>query len=160
MSETSQQSEIRTREWLLIIATITLVHYVINTWSVEFGNSKEILDKVSFAGTIVSILLAISAIIYSYFQGSNQAAESRLVINSISNLSTAIDTLKSTQSELAKTLDKIEEIKNSLKSVEGKVDNLMTKESSPARTQRVAAYTEDPSQEPTLGNSSSEGEES
>jgi hypothetical protein len=65
--------DLKTREWIGIIVIVTLIHFMISYVSFDFGTSGRALGYISFAGTIVSIILGVIAILYSFYQSNSQA---------------------------------------------------------------------------------------
>lgn len=68
-----KKQKLSTREWCLIIAILSLVQFFIHWVSYQFGGSPNALGYVSFAGTLVSIMLGLIAIIYSFVQSISQS---------------------------------------------------------------------------------------
>ncbi|WJM54467.1 hypothetical protein QUC26_04665 [Pseudomonas asiatica] len=66
-------SPLKTREWIGILVIVVLVQFMITYISFDFGTSGRALGYVSFAGTIVSIILGVIAILYSFYQSNSQA---------------------------------------------------------------------------------------
>lgn len=66
------KQKLSTREWCLIIAILSLVQFFIHWVAYQFGDSPNALGYVSFAGTLVSIMLGLIAIIYSFVQSISQ----------------------------------------------------------------------------------------
>lgn len=62
-----------TREWCLVIAILSLIQFFVHWVSYQFGGSPNALGYVSFAGTLVSIMLGLIAIIYSFVQSISQS---------------------------------------------------------------------------------------
>ncbi|MCK6251265.1 hypothetical protein [Pseudomonas fragi] len=62
-----------TREWCLVIAILALIQFFVHWVSYQFGGSPNALGYVSFAGTLVSIMLGLIAIIYSFVQSISQS---------------------------------------------------------------------------------------
>lgn len=68
------------REWIFIILLLMLVEYLITTNSYIFSGDQTLLNYISFASTIASILLAVIAIIYSFLQAdSSSKANNKLI---------------------------------------------------------------------------------
>lgn len=68
-----KKQKLTTREWIFIIVILSLVQLFIHVVSYRFGNSPSALGYVSFAGTLVSIMLGLIAIIYSFVQSISQS---------------------------------------------------------------------------------------
>ena len=67
-----KKQKLSTREWCLVIAILSLIQFFIHWVSYQFGGSSNALGYVSFAGTLVSIMLGLIAIIYSFVQSISQ----------------------------------------------------------------------------------------
>jgi len=101
----------KTREWILIILLLSIVQAFI--WYVSFVNSSNIsaLGYVSFAGTIISIILAVVAIIYNFTESVGQKNKSDLisiqieklrdVVSNIDLKSDSLDIISEISSELS-----------------------------------------------------------
>lgn len=64
---------LRTREWVGILVIVILIQFMITYVSFDFGTSGRALGFVSFAGTVVSIIIGVVAILYSFYQSNSQA---------------------------------------------------------------------------------------
>lgn len=82
--------------WILLLIVAGLGQYVISGWVQDYGSNAQIVSYVSFAGTIVSIILAVLAIVYSYYQSFSQQRDS-------SNLAVQIDLLRNVVEEVRKS---------------------------------------------------------
>lgn len=81
------------REWLMIIAIFLMAEAWILNISYSFNGEQSVINYVSFASTITSLILAVLAIVYGFYQSetgkkSNAALEAH------------IDAMKKTQMEL------------------------------------------------------------
>lgn len=93
--EYKNRKKMSTREWIMVCVLIVLVQLLLHYWTSESMNSGEVLAYVSFAGTIVSIILAVLAIIYSFVQTQAQQATSDSISREIfrlTDVATRIDT--------------------------------------------------------------------
>lgn len=93
--ENKNSKNLSTREWVMVCVLIVLIQLLLHYWSSESMNSGEVLAYVSFAGTIVSIILAVLAIIYSFVQTQSQQATSDSISREIfrlTDITTKIDT--------------------------------------------------------------------
>lgn len=63
-----------TREWWLLISIALLVQFIVHWLSYQYGGSSNALGYISFAGTLVSIILGLVAIIYSFVQSISQTS--------------------------------------------------------------------------------------
>jgi len=112
--------------------TVYLLSIIVLVMTVKIETGSEVIDYVGFAGTLISILLALVAIIYSFFQSYlNQSSTSRLseTVNKVeesfknvesyenniksmeSALNISIEEIGLTSTEIKSTLDSIEELK-------------------------------------------------
>lgn len=93
--EYKNRKKLSTREWVMVCVLIILIQLLLHYWTSESMNSGEVLAYVSFAGTIVSIILAVLAIIYSFVQTQAQQATSDSISREIfrlTDVATRIDT--------------------------------------------------------------------
>lgn len=88
------------REWILIILLLMLVQALIHFWSTETMSSSQIVNYISFAGTIVSIILAVLAIVYSFYQSFSQQ-------NNVDSISREVDSLKETAKKVSESAHEI-----------------------------------------------------
>jgi hypothetical protein len=63
----SKPSRLSTREWVLVILLIGVVQFTIQIQAFNWCGNGELLSYLSFAGVVTSIILAVLAIIYSFF---------------------------------------------------------------------------------------------
>ncbi len=103
-----------TREWLLIILGIIIGEYVFIEKVFRYGASEGIVGYVSFAGTIVSIILAVLAIVYSYYQNFSQQRDVNNISTQIELLRTTVHDVRVSKSEFLDELSRINEISDKL----------------------------------------------
>lgn len=98
------------REWIQLIITLTIFQAFF--WYAVFENSgsASALGYVSFAGTLVSIILAVLAIGYTYGESISQKNKSEGLANQIDTLGGLIESVEVE----AKSLEKIQDIANEL----------------------------------------------
>lgn len=107
------------REWIHLIITLSILQAAIWFISYFFAGSSNALGYVSFAGTLISIILAVLAIGYTYGESHQQK-------NTSNTLANQIDSLIEIKNELkiqADSLSDIKNLKDSLKIVSEKMDN-------------------------------------
>jgi hypothetical protein len=63
-----------------------MVEYIICQWTFGYASNPDIVSHVGFAGTIVSIILAVIAIIYSFFQTFSQQRDAAKLSTQLANL--------------------------------------------------------------------------
>lgn len=119
--------KLSTREWILSIIIISVIQGFI--WYASFvnaGNGSS-LNYVSFAGTLISIILAVLAIGYTYGDSLSQKSQTNGVNEKIAILN---EVLKNIQIE-SSNLDKISEISQQLihfdESIKSHLDSTNTK---------------------------------
>lgn len=94
MSEDNQGGRaFSNREWLLLIAILLMLEAWILNVSYAFHGEQSVINYVSFASTIASLLLAVIAIIYGYFQADGQQ-------KSATAIASQIDVMRSVQKDL------------------------------------------------------------
>jgi len=95
-------SPLSTREWLFVILIVVGLQFFLHSISERYGSSASALGYVSFAGTIVSILLGLIAIIYSFVQSISQTS-------SVVEIRRQVDTLIAAAESIVDSRDKIKE---------------------------------------------------
>lgn len=80
----------RKRDVFFMIVIIILVQFIVQAAAYIYYGNGSILDYISFTGTIVSIILAILAIIYSYIQNFTQNKSSVLLSQQTDRLTEAV----------------------------------------------------------------------
>lgn len=100
---TKKTKKISTREWILIIIILSLTQFLIHWLSMKYGGSASALGYVSFAGTVVSILLGLIAIVYSFVQSISQNSSAVEISEQIKRLITAGEDITKSKEELLKS---------------------------------------------------------
>ncbi|MEN6350526.1 MAG: hypothetical protein ABFD08_14160 [Syntrophomonas sp.] len=110
--------------WILILGLIVV--YLIQH---NYGSNAPLVEHIGFAGTLISIILAVLAIIYSYFQNFTTTSSTEKLIDSANRIENVTNTIQSATSELASTSEQITQLEGLLKQVEQdvgkKVDDTM-----------------------------------
>ena len=103
------------REWIQLIITLTVIQAFF--WYAVFENSQSAsaLGYVSFAGTLVSIILAVLAIGYTYGESVSQKNKGDGLASQINTLGALIENVELE----AKSLEKIQDISKELSSFIG-----------------------------------------
>ncbi|MGL6525025.1 hypothetical protein ACSZNV_08355 [Aeromonas hydrophila] len=76
----------KTREWWMLIVLIIVIQWMVHFWSTKAMSSNEMVSYVSFAGTLVSTILAVLAIIYSFIQSASQQTSSEIISREVHKL--------------------------------------------------------------------------
>ena len=123
------------REWWLLISILVLIQFVVQGLSYQYSGNTNALGYISFAGTLVSIILGLVAIIYSFVQSishTSTVAEikeqvERLILAGV-DIAKSKDDLHLSALELSKIADdladKVNENTNVTKEVVGSVSKL------------------------------------
>jgi len=98
------------REWIHLIITLSIIQGVIWYVSLTHSTNTSALGYVSFAGTLISIILAVLAIGYTYGESQQQKNSSITLANQIESLVAIKDKLEIQ----AEALDNINVLKTSL----------------------------------------------
>lgn len=112
----SEKSPFTKREWLFVIFIIMLVEFIVGSISLFYSKSASALGYISISGTVVSIILAFLAIIYSYYQSASQANSSSSLNGQIEKLISIVDTIKTNKSDFSKELTQLTDIREKIES--------------------------------------------
>lgn len=104
------------REWLLVILLIMIVQFIVQCIAFLYAGSGSALNYISISGTIVSIVLALLAIIYSYFQSASQVNTSASLNTQIEKLISIVDIVKDSKNDFANELKNLENIRENIES--------------------------------------------
>jgi hypothetical protein len=103
----NSESKLRTREWLLIIVALVIGEYVFIDKVFRYRSDQGVIGYVSFAGTIVSIILAVLAIVYSYYQNFAQKRDSSNIAAQVDLLRATVSDVRLSKAEFAEELKRI-----------------------------------------------------
>ncbi len=126
------------REWILVVSLLLLSEYMIFSNSYTFRDDQSLLNYISFASTIASLLLAVIAIIYGFVQNiSNTKSNSKMLdridefqkitknlIKTTNKSDTQLERLTSITDILSTLKSSIEESTTKLNSVEEKISEV------------------------------------
>lgn len=123
----------KTREWLYIVFIVILLQFIVQAAAWLYGGNSGALGYISFAGTIISIILAVLAIVYSYVQSISQQSSAERISSQVDKLIGITDKIDSSKQGLNDTIahltnvsSKIDESINYQGEIKDKVDNLAT----------------------------------
>jgi len=102
------------REWWLVVLVVVVSEYVFLDKVFKYGANEGIVSYISFAGTIVSIILAVLAIVYSYYQNFSQQRDSNNIATQIDLLRKTVNEVQITKAEFSSELSRINEISDKL----------------------------------------------
>ncbi len=117
MQTSNSSTQFSRREWWLLIALLLIIEYWIFSLSHSISGEQTIVNYVSFASSISSILLAVTAIIYSFIQADGQQKTAGL-------LSYQVEEIKRASGDMRISKDQLEGQLNRLGSVTNKIDEL------------------------------------
>ncbi len=106
----SEETKFSTREWILSIIIMLIIEAFIFWVAFQFAGNSSALGYVSFAGTLISIILAVLAIGYTYVESQQQK-------NSSATFATQLDSLVKIKDKLqiqAQALDNIQNLKKDI----------------------------------------------
>lgn len=110
----------KTREWLFTIAIIILIQFIVQMGALAYSKDNNVLNYVSFAGTIVSIILAIIAIVYSFVQTLSQQSSSSNISNQVDKLISAADQINDSKNKINTS---IEYLKNASERLDAAIEH-------------------------------------
>ena len=109
--------KIKTREWLLITILLLILEYLVMSITLNFGDNKSLVNYVSFAGTIMSIVLALVAIIYSFIQSESQSRSSSNISAEVASLRTVVQDINKSKVTFSGELDRFADLANEIKNL-------------------------------------------
>lgn len=95
------------REWLFLIVVLALGQLIVHMVSWRYAANANALGYVSFAGTIVSIILAVIAIIYGFVQTVEQSRSSSTIASQITSLYGVVETFQKSGGVLSEQLQQL-----------------------------------------------------
>lgn len=101
---------IRTDTGVLILLLAIAGQYIVTNWVVRYSADTSLTVAVSFAGTIVSIVLALLAIVYSYYQGFAQQRDAVTLSSQIALLKDTVQSVNAATEGLARDLGHFSDI--------------------------------------------------
>lgn len=126
--------KLKTREWIYTIIIVVLVQFLIQFSAWLYSGNVGALNYISFAGTLISIVLAVLAIIYSYVQSVSQANTTLNITKQVDSLIRATKNIDLSKAQLLNTLDQLagisEKIDKSIghqENIDGKVTEIHSK---------------------------------
>lgn len=100
----------KTSQWVMAIIIISLGQLLIHYYSSQVMTGSEVINYVSFAGTIVSIILAVLAIVYSFYQSFTQQNNVDSIAREIERLKESALDIKVASKSIRKTSKLLPEI--------------------------------------------------
>ncbi|MFW2097798.1 hypothetical protein ACG9ZL_16475 [Acinetobacter sp. ULE_I057] len=115
----SEKTKFSTREWILSIIILLIMEAFIFWVAFQFAGNSSALGYVSFAGTLISIILAVLAIGYTYGESQQQKNSSETLSTQISSLVKIKDKLKIQ----AEALEDIKIVKKNMINISDQIDD-------------------------------------
>lgn len=119
--------KIAVREWILIIALLMLIEYLISSNSYTFRDDQTLLNYISFSSTIASILLAVIAIIYGFLQSDSNSKANNKLLDSLDEFKKVHNKILKNSEKSEKQLDRLSSITNILESLNNSMDQSSSK---------------------------------
>jgi hypothetical protein len=127
MSESAEGIlDLRPREWVMLIFILLMLEAGILVASFNLRQDKNLIDFVSFAATIASLLLAVLAIIYGYYQSDSQQQSSAAVSAQLLSVSRVEAELAKTASDMVSHMGAISSMTTTLNSISATLDTKMS----------------------------------
>lgn len=104
----------KTREWLLVLLVVILVQFIVQGSAWIYGSNSSALGYISFAGTIVSIILAVLAIVYSFVQSITQQNSSNTISRQVEKLIDVTNSVDTSKNELGLSLNKLYDVSEAI----------------------------------------------
>lgn len=120
MSSEKSTRKIETKDWVYLFIISFFLQFIIYYFSFIYGGSVKALGYISFAGTLISIILAVIAIGYTYGESIQQKTSSDQLLVEISSLRDIKDKLAGQ----VYILENIAEIKSAVENTESVVKNI------------------------------------
>lgn len=120
MSGINVKKKIETKDWVYLFIISLFLQFIIYYFSFAYGGSVKALGYVSFAGTLISIILAVIAIGYTYGESIKQKTASDQLLFEIAGLREIKDKLAGQ----VNILENIAEIKTDIKDTKDAVNKI------------------------------------
>lgn len=95
------------REWILLLVVLGIVQLLVHCIAWRFAGSTNALGYVSFAGTIISIILAVLAIIYGFVQTTEQTRSTSTIGAHITSLYRVVESFQKSAGMLTELLEQL-----------------------------------------------------
>ncbi|MEI4549603.1 hypothetical protein [Pseudoalteromonas spongiae] len=104
------KEKMKPREWLYIIFIVILLQFIVQAAAWLYGGNSGALGYISFAGTVVSIILAVLAIVYSYIQSLSQQNSATQISSQVDKLMSVTERMDLSKNDLSLTLDHLKKV--------------------------------------------------
>lgn len=131
----TEKNSFKTREWWMLIVLIIVIQWMIHFWSTKSMTSNEMVSYVSFAGTLVSTILAVLAIIYSFIQSASQQTSSEIISREVYKLQDIVSAVNSSTAKVNDSLERLPGIIEHLEKIPLTVSDSIKQGVSPLKEQ-------------------------
>ncbi|QSR47261.1 hypothetical protein [Aeromonas veronii] len=114
------------REWIFVIILVILSQFILHQYASNMMNETQVINYISFSGTIVSIILAILAIVYSFFQSITQQSNSDKIASNLESLTGVASTVNSSVDKMTSQVDTLNTVVNTVKSLPEDIVSLVS----------------------------------
>ncbi|MDR0182024.1 hypothetical protein [Lysobacter arvi] len=101
--------------FFLYTSVLVLGQLLFSAYTVNVAGNRDVLDYLSFAGTVIGIVLAVLAIVYSYFATITQKDDAESLRSQISSLGSTVLQASNTSTQLGSELQRLKDISEQLK---------------------------------------------
>lgn len=130
------------KEWKMLLVIIVFIEFILLHFIYSAGGNKDFINLFSFGATIVSIILALVAIFYTFLQVESQKEDSRHLSSQINALkivsgelkevqgivSTVVQQMNESYENVNKIISPIHETHESIKGLHKKIESLLGSE--------------------------------
>lgn len=122
MIEQRKPRTIRLITAALLWVIFALFQLLLSEWTTKVAGQREVLDYISFAGTITSMLLAVLAIVYAYYTSASQKNDADRIAAQIASLGSTVSNLDRSEVRLSNELVRLGELRAALDEVGERVN--------------------------------------
>jgi hypothetical protein len=97
----TRQLSARKTFWIMLMIIQALSQFILHYWTVDYGANASVVSHLGFAGTLVSIALAIVAIVYAYFQNYAQKRDADSVATQIAQMRELLSSLNASGNQIS-----------------------------------------------------------
>jgi hypothetical protein len=133
---------VKKKDYQYVIVILVVIIIVIFTFYYGTDNNQ-ITSYMGFAGTITSIILAVAALIYTYYQSTTSQTQAQKLADTSDKLINAMAVLDETQKQLAHSVQTFSFVSNQVAEVDNKIAYMMNAFPSPRVPSTVSSYTKE-----------------
>lgn len=102
------------REWLLTVALVCIGEFLILWFAFLYGATDQVVGFVSFAATIASLLLAVIAITFAFYQSESQQRHSVAITQSVESMRAEVGSLRHARERIDAEVERIASVTNAI----------------------------------------------